>query len=380
MYLKTLFLIFCSGIGFHSTVNGQVSREAAKHYNEAVLSIKQKDVRAAITSYGKAISVEPNYLKAYYNRGKSYLRLKEYQKAIKDFRKVTSLDLDYAMAYYYLGYSHLQSKEYPAAISSYNRALSKDLSLTDTYKNRGIAYMKEGKYKNAISDFSEAYKHKPEDLSVIYNRAICYAKLEAHQRSIDDYQLLVNEAYKPNITAKELGKSLVKKENYSHALKAFNVAAEYSDKEEFEVFYLKGYCQLKLENIDKAHEAFKKAAQRKNDHIPTLKNLAFTSFKLKDYQTASTSYGQLISATPDDPTLHLNRGLSLMQLELYDDAINDFNVVIEHNPEMATAFYNRATAAIALKNNSMACEDMRQAARLGYQDAFNHIASTCGDN
>ena len=372
--------LFCFSLLYQSVIDAQVSREAATHYNDAVLAIKEKDSKSAIAHFTEAIKVQPDYLKAYYNRGKSYLKLRKFDTAIKDFRKVTTLDRDYAIAYYYLGYAHLQLKEYPAAISAYNRTLVKDPTLTDVYKNRGIAYMKEGKWKSAIEDLSASYEHKPEDLSVIYNRAICYAKVEAHEQSADDYQFLVNEDYKPEITAKELGKSLVKREQYAHGLKALQLAANYVPKEDYEVHYLIGYSYLKMDQIDDAHASFKHAISRKSDHIPTLKNLAFTSFKTKDYETAAQSYDQLITSSPKDPTLHLNRGLSYLQLEQYDEAITDFSTVIKYEPGMATAFYNRATASIAIKKKDAACQDMRQAARLGYEDAFNHIASVCQDN
>ena len=284
MNIKTTVALamFCFASITQTMVLAQVSREAATHYNDAVLAIKQNDTKAAIAHFDQAIKVEPKYQKAFYNRGKSYLKLKKYSSAIEDFRTVTSLDPDHALAYYYMGYANLQTKKYPAAISSYNKALSKDPELTDVYKNRGIAFMKEGKYKNAVTDFSNSYKHKPADLSVIYNRAICFAKLNAHDKSADDYQLLVNEGYKPEITAKELGKSLVKRENYQHGLKALQVASMHVADDDYEVYYLMGYSYLKMDNIEQAHDHFKLAISRKSDHVPTLKNLAFTSFKLKD--------------------------------------------------------------------------------------------------
>ena len=165
-----------------------------------------------------------------------------------------------------------------------------------------------------------------------------------------------------------------------HGLKALQVAAKHVADQDYEVYYLMGYSYLKMDNIEQAHDHFKQAISRKSDHVPTLKNLAFTSFKLKDYETAAQSYDLLISNSPKDATLHLNRGLSYLQLKEYDQAITDFSTVINYEPQMATAFYNRATAAIAIKQNDAACKDMRQAARLGYEDAFNHIASVCQDN
>ena len=380
MKTRIVFAVFCFGLITQTTLLSQVSRAAATHYNDAVLAIKQNDTQAAIGHFNKAIEVEPAYQKAFYNRGKSYLKLKEYSSAITDFKKVVGLDPDHALAYYYMGYANLQTKQYPAAIFAYNKALAKDPELTDVYKNRGVAFMKEAKYQKAADDFTHAYQHKPEDLSVIYNRAICHAKLDAHDASSDDYQLLVNEGYKTDITAKELGKSLVKRENYAHGLKALQLAAKHVPEDDYEVHYLMGYSYLKMDKIEDAHNHFKQAISRKSDHIPTLKNLAFTSFKIKDYATAAQTYDQLIASTPGDATLHLNRGLSYLQLEEYGQAISDFSTVIKHEPQMATAFYNRATAAIAIKQHDAACKDMRQAARLGYEDAFNHIASVCQDN
>jgi len=59
--------------------------------------------------------------------------------------------------------------------------------------------------------------------------------------------------------------------------------------------------------------------------------------------------------------------------------VSDFTEVINIDPKNALAYYNRASALSSLTKNDKACEDMRQSAKLGYADAFNHIRQLCSD-
>ena len=73
----------------------------------------------------------------------------------------------------------------------------------------------------------------------------------------------------------------------------------------------------------------------------------------------------------------MNRGLACLQIEKYNQAHDDFSKVISFQPDMALAYYNRANAAIGMEDKPSACEDMRQAAKLGYEKAFKHISYAC---
>lgn len=135
-YLISFLLVSCF---LPITQAQQVDRQAAFHFNEAVMAFKSNDYETAISAYGKAISIDPNYTKARYNRAKAYLRVKSYKNAIGDLNEVVKTDPSHTNAWKYKGYAYMQMKVYPGAINSYNKALELDDKLNDCRANRALS-------------------------------------------------------------------------------------------------------------------------------------------------------------------------------------------------------------------------------------------------
>ena len=83
--------------------NGQIDRQAAFHFNEAILHFKEKNYEAAVQAYDKALKITPEYEKALYNRGKAKLKLKNYKSALADFKKTGMINPKHAKAHLYSG-------------------------------------------------------------------------------------------------------------------------------------------------------------------------------------------------------------------------------------------------------------------------------------
>ena len=63
------------------------------HYNMAEIFSNEKDYRAAIDSYSKAIKIEPQFAEAYFNRGISRLSIGETTSGLDDLRKAGELGI-----------------------------------------------------------------------------------------------------------------------------------------------------------------------------------------------------------------------------------------------------------------------------------------------
>jgi len=53
------------------------------------------------------------------------------------------------------------------------------------------------------------------------------------------------------------------------------------------------------------------------------------------------------------------------------------STTIELEPEHSEAYYNRSNVYLQLEEEEKSCSDMRQSASLGYEAAFNYVASLC---
>ena len=78
--------------------------------------------REAITSYDKAIQLDPKYANAYNNRGLAYYHNKAYDKAIADFNKAIELNPDFARAYNNRAHAYYQQKAFNKAAQDVRRA------------------------------------------------------------------------------------------------------------------------------------------------------------------------------------------------------------------------------------------------------------------
>ena len=109
-----------------------------------------------------------------------------------------------------------------------------------------------------------------------------------------------------------------------------------------------------------------------------MKNKAICNYKLGNYEEAIHDYTQIIKIDPLDPQALFNRGVAKLKLDLFETAFTDFTGVIKLDKNFAEAYYNRANASLQLNDSDKACDDMKEAARLGYEPAFEHIRSLCG--
>jgi tetratricopeptide (TPR) repeat protein len=84
----------------------------------------------------------------------------------------------------------------------------------------------------------------------------------------------------------------------------------------------------------------------------------------------SLGYGQ---TTAKD---YLVRGRSKSNLQDYRGAIADYNKVIELNPKVAVAYYNRGLEKSKVGEKDSACLDLSKAGELSY-DSYEAISELC---
>ena len=72
---------------------------------------------------------------------------------------------------------------------------------------------------------------------------------------------------------------------------------------------------------------------------------------------------------------YMMKGILLYKSGKYDEAIGEFNNIIEIKSKYKTAYYKRAIVYNAMGNQKAVLEDLRTAARLGYKEAQHVLES-----
>jgi len=211
-----------------------------------------------------------------------------------------------------------------------------------------------------------------------YNLALAYVRTKQHEKAVPVYGRLIEMNYKADIASTEKARIHFNKREYDSAIKELDRRLTLGDVDA-EVHYMRGFSLLKQDDLEAADRAFAQAISINPNHTPSVQNKAFTSYKLGNYSDAVQDFSRLLEIQPDEKSTILNRGLASLQLKEYAAATRDFSLVIDQDPHHALAYYNRASALASMSKKSEACEDMRQSAKLGYSEAFNHIRSLCDD-
>lgn len=84
---------------------------------------QEGDYRAAIESYGDAISRNPAFPAPYVNRGLAYMQLGDYGKAVANFNEAIRNEPTEAKHFYKRGVAYLKLEEYQKALDSFDLAL-----------------------------------------------------------------------------------------------------------------------------------------------------------------------------------------------------------------------------------------------------------------
>jgi tetratricopeptide (TPR) repeat protein len=92
------------------------------------------------------------------------------------------------------------------------------------------------------------------------------------------------------------------------------------------------------------------------------------------YEESLAAFDTAIAAHPGD-IVYFQRGKTLVKLENYRQAVDDFAKAITLNPQMRSAYFYRGKCLLRLGEKSSAINDMRRAEKLGSDQAKNWLNS-----
>lgn len=166
------------------SIDPHLARALSNFGGAASASCKQAEALAALN---QAIDLESGLGAAWANRGKVLLDLGRHQEAIADFDEAIDLIPDDAVFYSNRGSAKAQLGLTADALVDFNLAIELDSNLNEAFSNRANAYMNMGDYVNAISDLNIAIEGDAGSFVAYYNRAIAKANTGLHSEAIPDY-------------------------------------------------------------------------------------------------------------------------------------------------------------------------------------------------
>ncbi|MEA2051895.1 MAG: tetratricopeptide repeat protein [Euryarchaeota archaeon] len=352
------------------------------------------DIDNAISDFSKAIELKSDFLEAYYNRGLAYfgggkwrraLDNEEGNKAIADFTKVIELDPEYVEAYnnrglVYSEYIHYYYKPFDSEIiDKYNNALAdfdKVLELDPTYMlahaGKGNLYYRYGDFDNGTAEFDKALESEEliiQEVSLKGLAAVYYSR----GRNYGGGHHMVYEDLRGTLDyekAIELDPTLMTA--LGHVTGSYQRLGEWNKLIENCDYML----DLKKDDpawLTKSHGGYTKYEA---------KGLAY--YNLGQYDEAITNYNRVIELKP---TVGAYRGVGIVYSEIgasenateaFDKAFEmDTNIIEEgtYTWGMYSKYYSRGLTYYAMQDYDKAISDFDKAIELksDYAEAYTDL-------
>jgi tetratricopeptide (TPR) repeat protein len=117
---------------------------------------ERSDPATALSSYQKAIVIQPNFSPGQMELGLALFRQKDYAAAATHLEKAIALGLEDAHIHNFLGICYSQTNQMAKAIREHQRVIELDPKLAEGHLNLGYLYQKVGKISQARAEYAKA--------------------------------------------------------------------------------------------------------------------------------------------------------------------------------------------------------------------------------
>ena len=191
------------------------------YYNRAgVLSVLGQEDEA-LADYTYVLELDPSNLDALINRASILYEHEEYAASRNDIERGLALSPGNAQLLCTLGLVEMDEQHPEEALQALTSALERDPTLVAAWANRAVLNFESGNVAASIADLTHALELS-ESATVLYNRGLAYQSQERWQDAIADYTR----------------------------------ALELSDDDAQDIFYQRGVCHAKSENVLLARQDF----------------------------------------------------------------------------------------------------------------------------
>ena len=289
---------------------------------KGVMASDGREFENAKLNFDEALRIDPRFDMAHYNLGWAYLssKPKNYAEAEKSFRKALSLNPDFKEAFYGLGMVFGYQRQYSVAKEYLTKAIELDDRFLTAWKWRGIVNDELKLYNDALADFSRAISINPTNPDIYMRRARVGVKTEDFEKSLDD--LLLAKKYDPGNAR---------------------------------IFLYLGQLYFKLNQLEAATEATSKALNLRAGYSDALSLLSDIYLKQAKYKDAIDALTRAVGNTKyRRERFYIKRANVHLTIGDTPNALADFVLAREDNPENAEAWLGEFNAALALNDKAVA--------------------------
>ncbi len=323
---------------------------ARKYHEQYLIKGKKSDLDNAVDNYIDAIKFNPNIAEAYYrlatllwDRGEINL-----SSAIEQCKSAINISPSNPNARIYTAYFLEMAKNYDEAEKELKEAIKLN-PLKSARSRLSLASMYIDKMQDThlnAKDFSQSLYYM---LSGSLSIPLDYPSMRMLYKNLSkNFSLLFYDL---------LGKFLEKTKNYSMAVKAYDVAANSTGRNE--IYYQKiGDINIKEEDVETARNAYIKALETNPYNKELLLKVATITqiYYENDINTAIDCYSKLLEIEENSANIYYELGHLYLKKEDIINSVNAFKLALNKDEE--NPFYHNALAYALVKAEQYeeACE------------------------
>ncbi|HAQ65532.1 MAG TPA: hypothetical protein DCR43_06740 [Bacteroidales bacterium] len=432
--------------------------DPAVYFSRAMAYNKLDKSDLMFDDMNKVLELDPHNSLTLYNRALIFSERKEYKRALEDYDQVLRLSPDNVLATFNRAIIKHITKDYKGAIEDYSRAITLFPDFAKAWMNRSDAWRQLGNEKEALVDYNKAklILHNIESSgdstlanyadSAYLARIIEFEADFRNTSAVDgriQYQpvyvdlernFFITYLYNDSVYVKQkrgaywvsamtefnrqnayrLNFGLTNRENtltaeeVSKYIGSVDSSSRMNPTDPLAYFFI-GVLNGMIQNYNSAITAYDKAIDLdpgfafaylnrantrlqvieettgENDYINTIsignstpvKAQAGNDDQSQAYIRVLEDYNKVIQMNPELSFAWFNRANVKTRQGKYQDALVDYNRAIDLNDKLAEAHFNRALILIFLKQNDVACRDLSRAGELGLVNAYNLIKRYC---
>ncbi len=332
----------------------------------SVREVEQEDdgdrperLERAIEAYRKALEIDPNDYWSHFQLGRCYIRLGRFAEGVEALGSCVALRPQAPWGYSVRGLALAMHKQYDKAEKDLNRAVSLAPDFRPARLNRGVVFWLQGDREGALADFEAVLKPPAERrlIEAAYYRAQLYLQGGEVAKALEDFDSVVAE--NPNflqvyrvrarvrlalgekslafqdldqylgltsegMQAAAKGRASVER---GHTLRYFYVEIPHAKREEPAG---RALLAAALEELQKA--------VREGEQTPALfDDLGVMLEHASQTEEAISAYTKGLDLAPRDNKLRMKRAWCYQRTNHADEALADFGLVLQAEPENAEA-------------------------------------------
>jgi TolA-binding protein len=336
---------------YFEQVEGEQKYKEKMSYYQADMNFKlgnfQKAIDLGTTAMAKSDAQEKSQLNKII--GESYFNLKQYDKALPYLKEYKGVKGKWSNTDLYLyGYSYYKQGDYENAIAQFNKIIDgKDGVAQNAYYHLGESYLKTDKKQQALNAFKTASEMEF-DLKIQEDAFLNYAKLSYEignsYQTIPGVLAAFLEKYPNNPNKQEIEtlliNSFITSKNYKGALELIEKNKSFSNKQAYQkVTFYRGLELYTDGSFTEAMAMFKKSIGEPRDAKFTARATfwkAETEYVLDSFSEALITFKQFLGypeaqQTPEYKNINYHIGYTQFKLKQYETAATSFQSFIDNS-------------------------------------------------